>query len=334
MVNFDNKQVGVSMDNLFISIIDKSTKDNTYKFALAKFLLDFSKETSPREGDFIISYTDIASKFLEYYWYQECKYKLKQDFKIKRMPTIIRIIRKYCGESYIPESYNKYFENRKDMKESMIREIELSCLQDVIPRFQSKNNFTFYKHFHTLDPQGKKYRKPPKDRRYIILSKEGYGFFRENHAKLNKILVYAWAKFLEKTNFTPKLISKIEDLGHTKRSSLGRYKKILLELTGSKCFYCNKDVNPKDIHIDHFIPWSYLYDDELWNLVISCPNCNLKKSDRLAPESCLVKIEERNQRFKLNEYNKDIREYYDNCKKAGFISLTTYDLDCVDFSLY
>ena len=74
------------------------------------------------------------------------------------------------------------------------------------------------------------------------------------------------------------------------------------------------------ISIDHFIPWSYVYDDELWNLVLSCSTCNLKKSDYLANENSLIKIQIRNEKFNLVQINKDITEYYHNCKKAGFLT--------------
>jgi len=135
---------------------------------------------------------------------------------------------------------------------------------------------------------------------------------------LSKILIYEWAKFLEKTNFTPRLISKIEELGIKKRRSLSKYKKILLEIDGSKCFYCNSKIEEQDIHIDHFIPWSYIYEDSSWNLVVSCSMCNLKKSDNLPPKNFIKIICSRNEKFGLNEYKKDINEYYENCKKSGF----------------
>lgn len=310
------------MQKLFNSIIGQSVKDNTYKFALTKFLLDYSHEN--RQVDVSrISYSMIAEKFLEYYWFQECKYKLKQDFKVERMPMVIRIIRKYCGEDYISDSYEKYFEKKQDLKNSMIQEIEKTCLQDVIPRLQPKGTFSFYQHFHALSPTGKKYRLPPKEKRYIQLTEEAQHFFKENYHELSKLLIYEWAKFLEKTNFTPMLIAKIEGLGLHKRRSLNRYRNILLKQMDAKCFYCDSPVDNDDIHIDHFIPWSYIYDDAVWNLVISCSDCNLKKSDYLAPSSCVTKIENRNAKYGFNEYGKDVQEYYENCNKAGFLTVDT-----------
>lgn len=245
------------MQQLFNSIVSQSVKDNTYKFALTKFLLDYAHEENI-DGTKTILYSVIAEKFLEYYWFQECKYKFKQDFKVERMPMVIRIIRKYCGEDYIPDSYEKYFEKKQDLKNSAIQEIEKTCLQDVIPRLQPKGTFSFYQHFHTLSPTGKKYRLPSKEKRYIQVTEEAQHYFKENYHELSKLLIYEWAKFLEKTNFTPMLIAKIEGLGLYKRRSLNRYRNILLKQMDAKCFYCDSMVENGDIHIDHFIPWSYI----------------------------------------------------------------------------
>jgi len=313
------------MQQLFNSIVSQSVKDNTYKFALTKFLLDYSHENQKVDVH-QISYDEIAEKFLEYYWFQECKYKFKQDFKIERLPKVIGIIRRYCGENYIPESYEEYFKGKVDLKRTMIKEIKSHCLQDVIPRLQPKNIFSFYRHFHTLSPTRKKFRLPSKNKRYIEITEVAHQFFKENYYVLSKLLIYEWAKFLEKTNFTPMLIAKIEGLGLHERRSLTKYRNILLKQMDTRCFYCDSIVYNNDIHIDHFIPWSYIYDDVIWNLVISCSACNLKKSDYLAPSTCLVKIEKRNEMYSFNEYGKDIKEYYENCNKAGF--LTIEDIKC------
>jgi len=317
------------LEQLFINIISKGKKDNTYKFALAKYLLDKSKNLK-NEKDTLLSYADISEAFLKYYWVQECKYKIKQDFKQNSQPVVITIIQKYCGKDYIPTSYDKYFKNKELVKKNMIQDIEAYCLRDVIPRFQPKECNTFYSHNHTVNKNGKKFNMPAKVNRNIILNADTIKFFKNNYELLHKSLILEWAKFLEKTNFTPKLISKIENLGNNKRGSLNKFKKILAQIDNS-CFYCNKNLNNEKTHIDHFIPWSYVFEDEIWNLVLSCSSCNLKKSDYLATEECLTKIDTRNSIHNFKNINQDINEYYYNCKKSGFLeySHSTDSLLCL-----
>ncbi|MFB3164527.1 HNH endonuclease domain-containing protein [Neobacillus sp. 179-J 1A1 HS] len=46
--------------------------------------------------------------------------------------------------------------------------------------------------------------------------------------------------------------------------------------------------------MDHFIPWSFVQADQLWNLVIACSTCNLSKSDKLANKLFLDIVIDRN----------------------------------------
>lgn len=315
------------MEHTFIEIVAKGAKSNTYKFALAKFLLDYSRNKKVIT-DYQITYREIATKFLEYYWFQECKYKFKQDFNKDKMPIVIRLIQKYCGTEYIPETYEKYFKNKKDIQEKLISEIEMRCFRDVIPRFQPNGEEPFYIHSHQVSANGRKFDPPTSKKRYITLKYKALSFFKEEYEVLSKVLILEWAKFLEKTNFTPRLISKIELMKDPKRNSLNKYRKVLMEME-SKCFYCGSSLENTQVHIDHFIPWSYIYEDEIWNLVQACSSCNLIKSDSLAPKQCIQKIIDRNENHGLFKWNCDINEYYENCYKAGFKIINKDKLECL-----
>lgn len=317
--------LNMSMMYLFINIISKGAKSNTYKFALAKFLLDYSKNKEvDSRNEYTVNYSEIAEKFLEYYWFQECKYKFKQDFNKNKMPIVIRIIQKYCGVEYISDSYETYFKTRQDIKVNLIEEIEKKCFKDVVPRFQPREKNLFYQHFSQAKV-GHDY--SPPTQKSILLKKEAVIFFKEEYESLSKILVLEWAKFLEKTNFTPRLISKIELMRDPKRSSLTKFRKVLLGMV-NQCFYCGVSFDKSDVHIDHFIPWSYIYEDEIWNLVPACSKCNLFKSDALPPRECIEKIIVRNKKNQLTEWNSNIHDYYENCYKAGFNIVDKEKLQC------
>ena len=53
-----------------------------------------------------------------------------------------------------------------------------------------------------------------------------------------------------------------------------------------KCYYCKKDVSPNrnSWHADHYIPLSKGGSNDINNIVISCPTCNLRKNDKLPHE--------------------------------------------------
>lgn len=86
----------------------------------------------------------------------------------------------------------------------------------------------------------------------------------------------AWVRFLEQINDDNVLVRVIDkfELATPKREDLSVYREILRkEFEEDTCFYCGKKLG-KNIHVDHFIPWSFVKDDKLWNFVLSCARCN------------------------------------------------------------
>ncbi len=81
--------------------------------------------------------------------------------------------------------------------------------------------------------------------------------------------------------------------GQTRRQSLKPYRQALLQLgAADSCFYC-RTVFEQDWDVDHFLPWSFVLEDRLWNLVPSCKDCNSNKSDGV-PADWLHSLVERN----------------------------------------
>jgi hypothetical protein len=71
-----------------------------------------------------------------------------------------------------------------------------------------------------------------------------------------------------------------------KRSSLTpqmRYWKGALAALGEepRCIYSGQPLDLDDIHLDHFLPWTFVCHDALWNLVPVVPEVNLSKGNRL-----------------------------------------------------
>mgnify|MGYP000224375912 CR=1 FL=1 len=99
---------------------------------------------------------------------------------------------------------------------------------------------------------------------------------------------------------TVRLLDKIDE--SAKRNNLTYYRNLLFNEFGvHNCFYCGKPLKPDKIDVDHFIPWSFIKDDMLWNLVLSCPHCNRQKNDKLPDETFLYILQERNKKLWLRD---------------------------------
>ena len=102
---------------------------------------------------------------------------------------------------------------------------------------------------------------------------------------------------------------------------------------------------------DHFIPWSFVKEDKLWNFVLSCPDCNIKKSDKLPSKNFISIIHNRNNLL-LNNLSTDsfVKQQFSNYKQdlipnlwqyafySGFKTIeqnsTTYKIDKTFGQLY
>ena len=99
------------MDNSFYSvfkrIIRECNYDNTYKMAWAKSLVEISLEIQ-LEGDIIdINLSEIAEKFIKYYWNQTIFFDMVQGSNLIKTPTILQLVKKLIKE------YFDYIGNRK-----------------------------------------------------------------------------------------------------------------------------------------------------------------------------------------------------------------------------
>lgn len=130
---------------------------------------------------------------------------------------------------------------------------------------------------------------------------------------IEKLNYYEWAHFLERINeetVAVKLLDKIDE--SAKRNNLAMYRQILYEEFESKtCFYCGKTLSHDKIDVDHFIPWSFIKNDNLWNLVLACPTCNRKKNDKLPAVYFLTKLVQRNQHILIEAHRPEMKNYQD-----------------------
>lgn len=105
---------------------------------------------------------------------------------------------------------------------------------------------------------------------------------------------------LETFNTSPRISMKVRatyELEGIKRKSLKGFLKYLdYEFDDGKriYFHCGEPIERGDLSADHIIPWSYLYSDDIWNLVYCHINENSSKSNCIISEEDIVRLENRN----------------------------------------
>ncbi len=258
-------------------------KTSTYKFALLKSILDNLLNNTPNENGQLIFYSDLFAKFAESFWNLVVKYHLHQQKPTAEGKT--SKIEQIFGEAV---KTNPVLENlefasiEENTKLKLTQKVQAECKKYVLGALYGDFGGKLY----GFDQNGN----------FITLSQNAYEFLLKYKIELEKLNYYVWAKFLEKINEENvlfHLLSKLE-LSLPERTPLEIYRNILFsEFEECNCFYCGKKLSGK-IHVDHFIPWSFVKEDKLWNFVLSCPECNIKKSNILPPQNTIVRILERN----------------------------------------
>lgn len=321
--------------NTFVAIIARGSENNTYKFALARALLEYCKNVEPKTGaeSYEVPYDYLAGKFLEYYWYQDCVFRIKQDFYTKRMPNVITAIRDAFGNDRQPANFGqadvtKKMRAKKDILKSVFGHAR-SKTSRVVPKFQKIREGRYAVDKNVLYGYDD-------DKQMIYLKPVAFEFLKRNNRILSMAVLSEWAKFLEKINGSlPRLIAKIEHEG--RRGSLATFRKMYCPHV-DHCFYCCNKLEWDHTHVDHFLPWSYIFEDEAWNLVLACQDCNHKKSDLLPQSEFQDNLIRRNQKYQeiIPELNrslellttergwvKEIENHYNVCRdEYGFGCIT------------
>ena len=122
------------------------------------------------------------------------------------------------------------------------------------------------------------------------LSKEVYfhpdwiRMIQDNTVSILGWIQYEKVRWLQNNNpEVPGLVYKLAPMDEKMRK-LGKVRRLwagVLELHEVRDVFTEEPVQPRNYDIDHFIPWSFVMNDELWNLMPMLSSLNSSKSNRL-----------------------------------------------------
>lgn len=288
----------------------KSVNDTSYKFGFLKSILDNLYNV---DENLTLTFDQLFSKFTEIYWNLVLKYKIRQ----KKMTTngrksAIEVELYSAQERYNLDPEIPYESLSPEMMLDINRRVKAKCKINVVGALYSDLEELFYSF--------------SKSEEKLTFNPQMYEFVCKHKIAIEKINYYEWARFLEKANkddVMDHLLAKIDE--SAKRNNLKYYRDILFSEFEDRCFYCNKKVTAEHVDVDHFIPWSFIKDDNLWNFVLACPSCNNSKRDKLADNRFLDLLISRNETI-LIEKHKEMKHYsaerllkiYEFAKGNGF----------------
>lgn len=258
------------------ALMRHARKSASYKPALLKALVRCCRQSE----DLRIPLDAIGREFTKLYWNQTVVYHLRQATSLSKESTAVKQIRQIAEEykthdlSHLPPA------GRAKIDRRMSRLLTINVLTA----------------FHSSRPPDMPllYRwEPGLDE--VVITQKARSFLTDQASALELVANFFWAEFLENCNrLAPRIVQKVSRDGAS-RKSLQKYLKILLADPQPRCFYCESPLGDRVAPtVDHVIPWSFLLEDDLWDLVPACAKCNAGKSDWLPSETFIQKLLLRN----------------------------------------
>ena len=277
-------------------------KTNSYKFVFFISILDILKRRNFDVSE-SISFKDLVIEMLANVWYPHTYFKLSfgaQDQIVQNLDLLNLEI----GEPILKFT---------DTDKKLLRETISSQSLDRIIR-----NLARYVPFRLIVPFLEAELKTVPDRgkgtnldvaipvitaRCFSESKPLYRFNSDRYSECKAIVfhpdwaiylerhysiirgwaAWEWLDYMQKRNpSTPGLIYKL--FAPSKRSSLAKqtaYWKVVLANTDFHCIYSDRKLEVKRFSLDHYLPWSFVAHDQLWNLIPTTPEINSSKSNNL-----------------------------------------------------
>jgi hypothetical protein len=259
-------------DELWKALILLGLNQATYKIAFAKSVLRLSAE-----GKNTISWAELSEEFFEQYRSRlDTAEPLPQQNTPGRRTVMEQIIAETrCGLA----------------REEAVARVGKEAFGDVVRRF------------HVLvgleQTQGRFYRY--EFGRSLSITDELHRLQEAKGAELSAELDARWALLEGAFSITcsdyalSNEIRSIYVASATQRRDLTDTVPFLQGYQGNLCFYCGEAFGSSEVHVDHVLPRQVLRHDEIWNLVLAHPICNLQKSDNLVSKHFIDKLILRNE---------------------------------------
>ncbi|MFX0547807.1 HNH endonuclease domain-containing protein [Hathewaya histolytica] len=246
-------------------------------------------------GNTEIEFNRIVARMIVRAWYPIMQYKLSFGIFDNLNKTINYVALKYgftpnCGEGellkFLCESEDKKL--KKSMK-------DLTCMVPyrlLSPFFTEELKVKSGKNKIIEELSLKSdvclYRIVKGNKNKILINAPWVQYLNENYRVIKAWIYYKLVCFIQKRNpNVPAIALKLEPPRSRDLSSATRIWKEVIISKGAKDIYTGKAFTKEnyEIHgclsIDHFIPWSFVLHDDMWNLVPTFKNINSSKSDKL-----------------------------------------------------
>ena len=304
-----------------------SNTTNSYKFYWFLSILDSLQEN----GECVIRQEDLALRMLANVWYPLDYYKLSfgtQDgFKpIAEFITSRIVIDNRVNAPNLFHQINLRFpeEESSELSQKVINLVRWVPFRFIRPFFEVETKGfkdsrvdkvleEFSNSLFSIEPYRVIYKI---SKNTIELNPVWVGYFQKHQGILRGFIYWHLVRFVQKYN--PNVIGLTEKLEKPRKRDLGLaakfWKEYLVEHPDITCIYSGEIISKINMSLDHFLPWSYVAHDQLWNIIPTPKSINSSKSNCLPSERYFkdfINLQYQVVQFYLNKRKMNFLEDYD-----------------------
>lgn len=256
----------------------------TYKFYWFLALLD----RFVRKGDSKISVKDMTISMVAHAWYTVNYFKLSFGM----WDSLYEVVHNLQSMLTIPMDSSKldvfdfiqYESSKKDVSASLKKLsvhvpyrflspwISYKSNSDVVARSQQFENQCLY----SLNKENGEF--------YVVVNPLWREYLNFHYQILKDFTYWNLTLFLQSRNpNVPNIPSKLvrPDMRDTMSKQHAFWDEVIQNNVAAKCIFTDKTLVANEYDLDHFIPWSFVTHNQLWNLVPVDPSINSSKSDQI-----------------------------------------------------
>jgi HNH endonuclease len=119
--------------------------------------------------------------------------------------------------------------------------------------------------------------------RSIFIHPQWASYFKTNYAIVKGWVSWEWLQYMQRCNPSiPAISNKLFPLQQRESlKSQTNYWKVVVTHSQLNCIYSKQKLEIDNLSLDHYLPWSFVTHDLLWNLIPTSKEVNSSKSDNL-----------------------------------------------------
>lgn len=279
------------------------------------------------EGRDVLTYNELINEMIANAWYTVTEYHLNLGPRDTLESLIWHMQKTSCMKP--SEDRDRVLEFLRETEDKEIRRLKNALTLNVPYRLQAPFMSTDTAFWncgkHLL---AEKINKQPRLIYYfneiggldseIQVSPDWLEYLRKNGEIVKGWLQYNMVLYLQKRNpSVPGISDKLYPPQERKLEKVKKYWKLVASITPVKDIYAGVELDRNNISIDHFVPWSYVAHDELWNLNPTTKSINSRKSNNLPDwETYFPKLSRLEfYSYRLMWENENVRTEFERCAR-------------------